>query len=198
MVKRLVVMIVLVISASMPLVAYAELRSELFYRTTAGTITSTSASNAYSGTELDVRITSSSLSDGGFALTLFGGAQKALSLTFDGAVQDVSGEKVAWYYGIGTAVLIPLGPIFSSEVNVSYETAWQFMEKSELSLDTLHLGLRVLSAIGEGFHLSLGFEYSRPIWGRLFDRSTSDTQVERFLYDASGLAVSIGVGFQAW
>lgn len=198
MVKRLVVMIALILSLSMPMFAYAELRSELFYRTTAGTITSGSASNAYSGTELDVRITSSALSDGGYALTLFGGAQKALSLTFDGAIQDVSGEKVAWYYGIGTAVLIPLGPIFSSEVNVSYETAWQFMDKVELSLDTLRLGLRVMGAIGEGFHLSLGFEYSRPFWGRLFDRRTGETEVERFVYDASGFAFSIGAGYLAW
>lgn len=198
MVKRLFVMIALIFSLSMPAFSYAELRSELFYRTTAGTITSKSVSNAYSGTELDVRVTSSTLSDDGYALTLFGGAQKALSLTFDGVVQDLSGEKMAWYYGIGTAVLIPFSPLFLGEINVSYEMAWQFMDAAELSLDTLRVGLRVMSHLGEGFLLSLGFEYSRPIWGRLFDRSSGETQVENFLYDATGLAVSIGAGFQAW
>ncbi|MDX9915925.1 MAG: hypothetical protein RBS49_08540 [Sphaerochaeta sp.] len=196
--KRLGVITLLVLSASLPLFSYAELRSELFWRSTSGTITSSSASNTYSGTELDVRVTSSSNWDGGFVLTLFGGAQKALTLIFDGVVQDVSAEKMAWYYGMGTAVLIPLGPYFSSEVNVSYETAWQFLDNAELSLDTLRVGLRMMSHLGDGFLLSLGFEYSRPIWGRLIDRSTDDTQVERFLYDATGLAVSVGVGFQAW
>ncbi len=198
MVKRPVVMIVLLFSVSMPMFAYAELRSEFFYRTTTGTITSQSASNTYSGTEWDVRVTSATLWDDGYAITLFGGVQKALSLTFAGVARDVADEKPAWYYGIGTAVLIPLGPLFSGEVNVSYETAWQFMQDSELSLDTLRLGVRMMRFVGEGFLLSLGFEYSRPIWGRLFDRSTGDTQVEHFLYDASGFAVSIGAGFQAW
>ena len=65
--KRLVVMIVLVISASMPLVAYAELLW-LFYRRRGPS--RRRAPQCVLRHRTDVRITSSSLSDGGFVLTL--------------------------------------------------------------------------------------------------------------------------------
>lgn len=197
--KRLVIIALLIVSALWPLLAYNELRTELFWRSASGQLTSSkSVTNTYAGTELDVRLTSSSSWDGAIALTLFGGAQKALSLTFDGQVQDVGNEKVAWYYGAGSAVLFDLSPVFLGEFSLSYETAWTFLDRAELSLDTLRLGLRLLSFTSEGFLFSLGFEYSRPLWGRLIDRRGSEAKIEKYIYKATGLAVSVGVGFQAW
>lgn len=196
--KRLGLILLLVLSASMPLFSYNELRTELFWRSSSGTVSSSGVRNTYAGTEWDVRVTSSTSWDGGIALTLFGGAQKAVSLIYDGIVQDVSAEKAAWYYGAGSAALINFSPYFGTEFSLSYETAWQFMDRVELSLDTLRVGLRAMTYTREGFVFTLGFEYSRPLWGRLIDRRGAETDVQRFNYDANGLAVSVGVGYQVW
>jgi hypothetical protein len=181
-----------------PLSAYGELRSELLWRRSKGTLTSEFGSDHYQGTELDLRLTSFTWWDDMWAVTLFGGMQRAMTLSVNGTQQDISTEPLGWYYGTGTAFLLPLGPALSGEVNLSYEMAWQFIDARELRLDTFRVGVKTLTYTESGILFSVGAEYSRPIWGRLFDRSGDDVQVVRFRYNASGFALSIGVGFYAW
>ena len=196
--KRLVIISLVALSASLPLCAYSGLTSELFYRSSSGTVSSSGVSNAYEGTELDVRITSASSWDGSLFVTLFGGAQRALSLTLDGIAQDLSSHKTAWYYGAGSAALINVSPYVGFELSVAYETAWQFMDRRELALDTLRVGVKAMGYGLDGFAFMVGFEYSRPLWGRLIDRRGAETDVRRFSYDANGFALSVGVGYQVW
>lgn len=182
----------------MPLSAAGDLLTEVFWRSTGGTLSSVYGKDTFKGTEMDVRITSAAGWDGGFALSIFGGVQRALSLTMNNVKQDISGEKPAWYYGTGTTLTISMSPYFSTAMDISYEQAWQFWDAYEMSLDTLRVALRALTFTESGFYFSAGFEYSKPLWGRLFDRSGPETEIVHFSYDASGWAISVGAGFYVW
>lgn len=196
--KRIVLLLIMLFSLLIPSFAGSGLTLETMYRSKSGEYRSSLGSGTYKGTELEFLATSKSIVDDFYAFTFFGGFTKALSYAENDIGQDVSSIPLGWFYGVGNAILVYFSDGTQAEVSVGYDSAYLEYNGGESRVDHLRIGLRFNQTSYEGLQFSLGFEYSKPLWGRAFNPAFQDGRIFKSYYTGSAFAVSVGVGYQSW
>ena len=174
--------------------AYSNISIETLYRGKRGTVSSSLGSNTYSGTELELLVSSYATVDELYSFSYFGGLTKAISVTHDQGEMHVSSYPASWFYGVGNTLLIPISETTTVELSFSYDVSYLAYQASESRVDHLRIALRLLQPTFEGLYVTFGLEYSKPLWGRVY---TQDQAIQ-LQYAGSALALIAGFSYQLW
>ena len=167
---------------------------ETLYRGKRGTISSFLGNNTYTGTELELLVSSYAVMDDLYSFTFFGGATKAISLTDDQGEKDVSSYPASWFYGVGNSIFIPFTDATNAELSIGYDVTYLQYQDAESRVDHLRIALKIMQATFEGWYFTFGLEYSKPLWGRII----TPNQVIRYQYTGSAIALIAGFSYQFW
>lgn len=153
----------------------------------------------YSGTELEVLLSSRTVVYDSYVVSFFGGLNKALSLADDGAAVDVSLYPNAYFYGVGNSVVLPIDSGLLLEIGCSVTASYlqHTIGTAHYDLRTTYLRFGGKLGVGEleGGLLSVGLEYAIPLEGRVIKEDGSTTRLYRVNYAGSAFAISAGFAF---
>lgn len=197
--KRTLLFLLLILVFLPSVSALQGLSMETLYWKKQGSLLMDGKRSDYSGTELEVLLSSRTVVYDSYVVAFFGGLNKALSLTDDGAAVDVSSYPNAYFYGVGNSVVLPIDSGLLLEIGCSVTASYlqHTIGTAHYDLRTTYLRFGGKLGVGEleGGLLSVGLEYAIPLEGRDIKEDGSTTRLYRVNYAGSAFAISAGFAF---
>ncbi len=197
--RRVVSLLLLLLVPLSSLCALQGLGVQTLYRKTQGSLVIEGSRSEYSGTEFEVLLSSRTLVYDSYVVSFFGGVNKALSLSEDGAAVDVSSYPNAFFYGLGNSVMLPIDSGLLLEIGCSVTATYlqHTIGTTHYDVRTTHVRLGGNVGVGEleGGMFTVGLEYALPLEGRIIRDDGSTTKLYRVLYSGSAFAISAGFAF---
>lgn len=197
--RRVVSFLLLLLVPLSSLCALQGLGVQTLYRKTQGSLVIEGSRSEYSGTEFEVLLSSRTLVYDSYVVSFFGGVNKALSLSEDGAAVDVSSYPNAFFYGLGNSVVLPLDSALLVEIGCAVSATYlqHTIGTTHYDVRTTHVRIGGNVGVGEleGGMFTVGLEYALPLEGRIIRDDGSTTKLYRVLYSGSAFAISAGFAF---
>lgn len=197
--RRTLLFLLLILVFLSPVSALQGLGVETLYWRKQGSLLMEGVRSDYSGTELEVLLSSRTVVYDSYVLSFFGGVNKALSLTDDGAAIDVSSYPNAYFYGFGNSVVLPIDSGLLLEIGCAVTASYLQHAIGTAHYDLRSTHLRIGGKVGvgelEGGLFTVGLEYAIPLEGRIIKEDGSTTTLYRVSYAGSAFAFSAGFAF---
>lgn len=197
--RRVVSFLLLLLVPLSSLCALQGLGVQTLYRKTQGSLVIEGSRSEYSGTELEVLLSSRTLVYDSYVVSFFGGVNKALSLSEDGVLADVSSYPNAFFYGLGNSVVLPLDSALLVEIGCAVSATYlqHTIGTTHYDVRTTHVRIGGNVGVGEleGGMFTVGLEYALPLEGRIIRDDGSTTKLYRVLYSGSAFSISAGFAF---